>query len=81
MRRHDRASAILVAQEMMAAFDTEHAETGFCECGNEVRAGASGSCRDGDTLDANELQVLIRRAFHFQTQLYGFANALGDLVE
>ena len=36
---HDRASAILVAQEMMAASDAENAETRSCERGNEVRAG------------------------------------------
>ena len=39
---HNRTSAILVAQEMMAAFDTENEETGFCERGNEFRAGDAG---------------------------------------
>jgi len=40
--RYHRASAILVAQEMMAAFDTENAEAGFRERGNEVRASDAG---------------------------------------
>jgi hypothetical protein len=40
-----------------------------------------GSRRDGHAFDANELQFLLRRAFHFEAQRNGFANAPGDLVK
>jgi hypothetical protein len=48
------------------------------ECGGTEK---SGSCGDGNALDPNELQSVFRRTLDFQTQLDGFANALGDLVE
>ena len=41
--RYHRASAILVAQETMAAFDTENSETGLRESGNEVCASDAGA--------------------------------------
>ena len=37
--------------------------------------------RNRDALYADELQSLFRRALGLQAQLYGFANALGDLVQ
>lgn len=39
VRGHNRPSAIRVAQEVMAAFDTENVETGLCERGDEVGSG------------------------------------------
>ena len=41
----------------------------------------SGSCRNIHALDANKLQILIGCAFDREAQLYGFADALVDLVE
>ena len=38
VRRHNSASSVLMAEEMMAAFDTQDAETGLRECGNEFWA-------------------------------------------
>jgi hypothetical protein len=70
VRGHNRAPAILVTEEMMAAFDGKNAKASLFEAGTEVSsgdAGVSGSCRDGHALDANELQILLRRALDFQT--------------
>jgi hypothetical protein len=41
----------------------------------------SGSCGDGDPLNADELKTLLGCAFHFQAQLDGLTNAAGDLVQ
>jgi hypothetical protein len=56
VRRHNRAPPILVAEEMMAAFDAQNAETGPRERGYEFRARDTrfGSCSDGHPLDADE---------------------------
>jgi len=83
MHGHNCASAVFVTQEVMAAFDAENREVGLSEGGNHFGPGdaVSGSCRDGHALDANELQILIRGAFGFEAQLYGFADTLVDLVE
>ena len=40
-----------------------------------------GSCGDGYALDTNELEFLLRDAFHFEAKRDGFANALGDFIE
>jgi hypothetical protein len=40
-----------------------------------------GSCRrDGDALNADELQTLLGRTFNFETQFNRLANALSNLV-
>ena len=39
VRRHDRAPPVLVAEEVMAAFDPENVETGLGERRDEFRAG------------------------------------------
>jgi len=41
----------------------------------------SGSCRDGDALDADERQRTVGSAFDFKAQLARFAASFGDLVE
>src|ERR1700729_604778 len=77
---HNRASPVLVTQEMMATSDTQNDEAGVPSA--PMRSGRrradSGSCRDGYTPDADELHVL-RRAF--QPQFDCFANSCGDFVE
>jgi hypothetical protein len=39
MHRYNRAAAILVAQEMVTAFDAENGKAGLPEGGNQVGAG------------------------------------------
>lgn len=73
-----------MAQEVVAASDAENGKAGLSKGGNKVGTGDgedSGSCRDGHSLNSDEFQILFRRALDFQTQFYGFANALDDLVE
>jgi hypothetical protein len=41
--RYDRAPTILVAQEVMAAFDAENGKTGLSEGGNKVGTGDAGA--------------------------------------
>jgi len=43
VHRHYRASAILVAQEAMAAFDAENGKAGLYEGGNKVGTGDAGT--------------------------------------
>jgi hypothetical protein len=43
VRRNNRAAAILVTQEVMAAFYAKNAEAPLFESGNEVSAGDAGS--------------------------------------
>ena len=80
VRGHNSASAVCVVQKVMAAFDAKKTKKpAFTEGGHEVGAcdaGETGSCRDGNALDANEFQIMFRRALDFQTQFYGLANAL-----
>ena len=69
VHRHNRAPAILVAQEVMATFNAKDAKTRPLESGYEVGTGDTGfrSCCDGHALDANELQILLRRALDLKT--------------
>ena len=66
VHRYNRALAILVAQEIMAAFDAENRKARLSEGGNEIGTGDSGSYRDGHALNSHELQIMFRRAFDFQ---------------
>ena len=48
----------------------------------QSRIGASGSsCRDGDPLDADKFQFLLRKSFYFEAKYNGFPDALGEFVQ
>lgn len=49
---------------------------------NQLRASQAGfgSCSDCDSLNADELQSLLRRAFDFEIQANGLPNALVQLA-
>ena len=67
----------------MTAFDAQNAETSLGKRGNKFGTGGTGSAPypAAVTRWIPTIQVRFRRAFDFQAQLYGFADALGNLVE
>jgi hypothetical protein len=75
VHRYNRASAILAAQKVMTAFDAENGKAGLPEGGDKIGPGDTrtpASCRDGHSLNSDELQIMFRRSLDFQTQFYRF---------
>jgi hypothetical protein len=59
VRRHDGTPPVLVAEEMMAPFDAQNTKAGLRERPDQFGARdsrTSGSCRNGDALNANEFR-------------------------
>ena len=63
---HHRTPAILMAEEVMAAFSANHDEATLRERCEQFGTGDFGSCRYGDALDADELETMFGGALHFE---------------